>query len=74
MAFKKWATLERIAVVHVTTNAEIVATWVILKCAVTPNRAKDKSQAAVQVVVEERIEEDPNANAQETLRERLLIC
>ena len=51
------------SVVHVTTNAESVAL-----CDVTPNRAKDESQDAVQVVVEERIEEDTNANAQETLK------
>ena len=55
----KWAILQRNAVVHVTTNAESVATWAILKCVVTPNRAKGEIQAAVQVVVEERVEEDP---------------
>lgn len=34
-----------------TTSAESAATWVILKCVVTPSRIKDETPAAVQVVV-----------------------
>jgi len=43
----------------VTTSAESVATWVILKCIVTPSRIKDETLAAGQVVAVEAHEQNP---------------
>ena len=46
-------TSQKNAADHETTSAGNVATWVTLKCVVTPNRAKSESLAAVRVVVVE---------------------
>ena len=47
------------AVAHVITSAESVATWVILKCVVTPSKTKDETLAVVQVAVVEAHEQNP---------------
>ena len=49
----KWVTSRKIGVAHVTTSAEIAATWVILKCVVTQSRIREETLTAVQVVVME---------------------
>lgn len=51
-----------------TTSAESAATWVILKCVVTPSRMKDKILAAVQVVVVEPHEQNPVVDEEEEIQ------
>ena len=51
-----------------TTSAESAATWVILKCAVTPSRIKDETPAAVQVVVGEPHEQNPVVDEEEEIQ------
>ena len=64
----KWVTSQKTAVVHLTTSAESAATWVILKCVVTPSRIKDETPAAVQVVVGEPHEQNPVVDEEEKIQ------
>jgi len=52
----------------VTTNAANVATWVISKCAVTPNRVKGEILVAVRVVVVATLEESKAVDEEEEVQ------